>query len=199
MKGYTSRTKLENYLLTTIDECFYDQINEWIEQIEAYIDRQTGRNFIADTTASRRFYTGDNTRKLIIDDAVEVTEVKIGTDPALTERDDDDLDADYDYIVNPTNETPKTSITLMGLIFPSYPEQTVSVKAKWGFSAAVPADISNVATVLLAGIVNYSLQSEGEVQSKAMGIFNVTYKDEKQWKDFDRIEGVLASYKKYTF
>jgi hypothetical protein len=199
MKGYTTIDNIENYLVMDIDSSFEDQVNTWIEQIEAYIDRQTGRNFIADTAATRRFYTGDNTRKLIIDDAVEVTEVKIGTDPALTERDDDDLDAEYDYIVTPTNDTPKTGITLMGLIFPSYPEQTISVKAKWGFSEAVPADITNVATVLLAGIVNYSLQSEGEVQSKSMGIFQVTYKDEKQWKDFDRIESVLASYKKFHF
>ena len=199
MKGYTTRQKLENYLLITIDENFYDQITSWIEEVEKYIDQQTGRNFTADSTASRKFFTGDGTQKLIVDDAVEITEVKIGTDPALVERDDDDLDGDYDYIVEPLNETPKTKIFLTGMVFPSYPPGYVSVKGKWGYSVEVPADITTVATVLLAGIVNYSYQSEGEISSKTIGRWTVTYKDEKQWKDFERIEGIIASYKKFTF
>ena len=80
MKGYTSRQQIENYLLITVDPSFYTQINSWIEQIETYIDKTTGRNFIADTVASAKLYDGDGTSELLIDDCVDVTEVKIDDD-----------------------------------------------------------------------------------------------------------------------
>ena len=52
MKGYTSIANIQNYLLTNIDLAFQPKVEKWIESIEAYIDNQTGRNFIADTVAT---------------------------------------------------------------------------------------------------------------------------------------------------
>ena len=192
MKGYTSRQQIENYLLITVDPSFYTQINSWIEQIETYIDKTTGRNFIADTVASAKLYDGDGTSELLIDDCVDVTEVKIDDD-VLVEG------TDEDYLVYPANDLPKTKIKLLNDIFSHYNRQTISITGKWGYSVAVPTDITMVATVLVAGMVNYSLNAEGEIKSRSIGTYSVTFKDEKQWQDFDRVQKVLDYYKKYKF
>lgn len=196
MKGYTDVTTIENYLLTIIDSSFVGQIEDWISAMEIYIDQQTHRNFIADTVATKRKYDGDNTGKLLIDDCVEVTEVKIGTDDALTfgESGEDD-----DYFLYPLNSELINRIELAGGYFPRYPRQGIAVTGKWGYSVDVPADIKNACTVLVAGIINYSLTAEGEVKSMAIGRYNVTYKDEKQWQDFERLPEVFKSYVKYNF
>jgi len=189
-KGYTTRQKIENYLLITIDSSFYDQVEEWISEIEAYIDKITGRNFVADSIATAKKYDGDGTSSLLIDDAVAITEVKIGTDVFVIND---------DYVIYPANELPKTKIKLIGSVFPCTPIQDISIKGKWGYSISVPKDIQTVATVLVAGMINYSLNADGEVASETIGRYTVSYKDEKQWQDFERIDNVLEMYKKYTF
>lgn len=196
MKGYTDVPTIENYLLTEIDSGFVGQIEDWIASMEKYIDNSTGRNFIADSVATVRKYDGDNTSKLLIEDCVDVTEVKInGGDPLnFGESGEDD-----DYFLYPANDLPKNKIQLAGGLFPKYPFQGISVKGKWGFSVEVPDDIKQVCTVLVAGIINYGNSAEGEVKSMAIGRYNVTYKDEKQWQDFERVKEILDYYKKYNF
>ena len=189
MKGYTNKNEIENYLLIDIDASFNAQVTRWIEDVEKYIDQQTGRNFIADAVATVKKYDGDNSRVLLIDDCVAVTEVKIDTQTPLI--------ADDEYFLYPANDLPKTKIRLATGYFPSWPFQNVSVKAKWGFSVDVPADIRSAATILAAGIINYSLNAEGEIKSMSIGRYTVTYKDEKQWQDFDRLKDVFQAYKKY--
>jgi len=195
MKGYTNVTTIENYLLTTIDSSFVGQIEQWIEDMEAYIDMKTGRNFIADTVATKRIFDGSGDGVLLIDDAVEVTEVKIGTDDPLVVGDSGE---DDEYYLYPNNTLPKTRIRLLSGRFPKWGPQGVAVTAKWGYSVNVPADIRNACTVLVAGIINYSLHAEGEVQSMAIGRYTVTYKNEKQWQDFERLEEIFKYYFKYT-
>jgi hypothetical protein len=196
-KGYTTRQAIENYLLITIDPSFYTQVDTWIEEIEDYIDQITGRNFKADANASARYYDGGNSSKLLIDDAVAITEVKIGD--TVMAKDSDPLLADGDYILYPANRLPITRIQLRGAYFPSSPLRCVKITGKWGFSVAVPAAIVQAATVLVSGIINYSWNAEGEVKSMSIGRYSVTYKDEKQWQDFDRIKETMALYKKFTF
>ena len=197
---YTSVTKIENYLLTDIAVGFVYQIDEWIEVIEAYIDKYTDRNFIADTTASYKTYEieskkatviGDykqTIRELIIDDCVEVEELQI----------DDKVVSASNYLLYPINSLPKIRIKLKDISGLSFTkgEQNIKVKAKWGSSVDCPPDISFVATVLVAGIVNYSLNAEGEVKSESIGGYSVTYKDEKQWQDLERAKEILQGYKK---
>lgn len=203
MKGYTSKTRVENYLLIDIDAGFDSQITDWIDEVEAYIDQVTGRNFVADPEesggdagASVRRFDGDGTEKLLIDDCVAVTEVKLSDDS-------DPLEVE-EFVLYPANAqalsrpVPYTMIRMIAGVFPSYPPQGISVKARWGYSEEVPADIRTVATVLLAGIINYSWNADGEVQSETIGRYSVTYKTDKQWKDFERVQGILESYQKYS-
>lgn len=194
MKGYTSRTEIENYLLTDIDVSFHAQTDRWIEDIEAYIENITGRVFIADSTATARKYDGDNTSVLLIDDCVEVVEVFTGDD-------DDPLSygesgVDDDFLVYPANILPKTRLKRVDGSW-GRGNQNIEVSAKWGYSVAAPFDIRHAATVLVAGIINFGNQAEGEIQSMSIGRYNVTYKDNKQWEDFEKLKDVFNHYKKY--
>jgi hypothetical protein len=200
-KGYTTRQQIENYLLITIDSSFYTQVDSWITQIEKYIDQLTGRNFVADTVASERLFDGNNCNIMPIGDCISITEVKQGDGTNNSVSSEWDLLVkDEDYMEYPANHTaddlPISELRKLGQIF-QRGFQNLKIKAKWGYSIAVPEDIMTVATVLVAGIINYSLNAEGEVKSMAIGRYNVTYKDEKQWQDFDRIKGILEYYKKY--
>ena len=190
-KGYTNRQQIENYLLTTIDPSFYNQINDWIAQMEIHIDKMTGRNFVADGTASEKVYDGDGSFDLFIDDAVEVEEVKIDDEILIV---DDSGNAD-DYYLYPANELPKRRIKTVSQRF-NKGNQNISVSAKWGYSASAPYDIGFAVTILVAGIINYSGDMEGEIKSMSIGRYSVTYKDEKQWQDFERIKDIIKSYKR---
>lgn len=199
-KGYTTREQVENYLLINIDASFHSQVNDWIMEVEEYIDRKTGRNFVADTGDVLRVFDGDGTCKQIIDDCVEISKLEVGRD-TVTE-----VDA-ANFVTYPLNArklsraVPITRIELLGAVFPRYP-QIVRVTGKWGYSIHPPTDIRMAATVLVAGIINYAWNSEGEVKTMTIGRYSVTYKDEKQWQDFEKIDGakgILETYRKFTF
>ena len=184
MKGYTNIEAIENYLLYTIDEDFKPQVEEWIEAMENHIEKETGRVFIADTEDSVKKYDGDGERWLIIDDCIEVKSVKV---------DKREMD---DWVAYPLNTLP-TTVLRMEYDYFTKGMANIEVKAKWGYSAEVPEDIAFVCTVLVAGIINQSLSHEGEISSVSMGRYSVSYKDEKQLKDFENIKSILANYKRY--
>jgi hypothetical protein len=203
-KGYTTRTEIENFLLITIDPTFYTQVDNWIIDIEKYIDQQTGRNFVADTVAVARYFDGDNSRELLIDDAVAITEIVVGDTTLIA--DTDPLDADGDFIFYPANELPITKITLRSLTFPSYPLRGIKVTGKWGYSVACPTDIRHAATVLVSGIITNAWTPEGIVQQESVGRYSVSYKlqgeliNNQMLKErLDQVLKTLDSYKKYSF
>ena len=189
-KNYTSKTILENYILQTIDSTFDTQLNLWMESIEAFIDRQTGRNFKADSNETIKLYDGNGEFDILIDDFIVSTghpELKI----------DDNVIATTDYYAYPPNTEKKNRIKFVNGFFTSG-NQNVSVKAKWGYSAAVPADVQLAATILLAGVLNYSNKAR-VVRSETIGSYSVTYDTDKGWQDFNQAMKILGAYKKFTF
>ncbi len=200
-KGYTNITNVQNYLLITIDASFQSQVGTtWLETVEEIIDKFTGRNFIADAAASQKVFevkfqkavdiagTFPSIRSLIIDEAVDVSgltvdDVEIGTG---------------DWLLYPMNETPKIEIVLRNTSTASFTvkEQNIKVTAKWGFSVTVPSDIEFAATVLLAGIINNSWSTEGEVESVTLGRYTLSYKSKKEMNDFETVQEILETYKK---
>ena len=188
-KGYTNQVLIENYLLITIDASFATQISDWIAKVEDFIDAYTGRNFIADATASARLFDGLGTNAMNIDDCVAITKLEYGIESPLTEI----LTADY--LKYPANELPITRLMMRYSVFPK-DLQNIKITAKWGYSVAVPADIEFAATILAAGVINYSLNADGEVSSMTIGRYSVSYKDEKQWQDFDRANKILDMYRR---
>lgn len=191
MRGYTSKTKLENYTLQTIDASFDAQIEAWIEAVEGFIERYTNRIFIADTEASEKVYDGEGGYEQKFDEFIEVTKVEIGED-TKTEIESSD------YRIYPNNIENKSIIQLKEDIF-TEGWQNVTITAKWGFSENCPAEITMVATTLLAGIANYSNNAKGKVRSESIGRYSVTYENEKGWQDFKRAREILNSYKKFSF
>ncbi len=182
MPKYTSITEIENYLSIKIDSLLKTQVEEWIDSVENYIEKETGRVFVADEEASIRKYDGKNSKKLFIDDCIEITEVKVD-DKVIT-----------DYLSYPANKLP-----IMWLERESrFPEgkQNISVKAKWGYSKECPPEIKLATTILTAGIVNYSESKGGDIQSESYGSYSVTYKSEKQWNDFEQAKEIINRYKR---
>lgn len=210
MKGYCSVVDIENYLLTEVAEWFEPQVIKWIESMEAYIDKFTGRSFIADEEASAKKYelafritapyfgTGNfSKRELYIDDCIEITKLTI---------DGEEIDSG-DYLPYPINTLPIMRIKLTndsGLVFTSG-EQNIEVEARWGYSEVVPEDIKFACVVLVAGIINYSKSdpSDKDIRSEQIGNYSVSYGTESttelSWQDFTKAMEILGQYKKITF
>lgn len=191
-KGYTTKEAIENYLLIDIDDSFDEQIDEWIETVEEYIDHETNRDFAPvadDAVLEDRTFDGDGSNSIIIDAATEIDEVRFS-------ETGDPIDTDQ-YVLHPIRKDTTTKIVLKNYRFPRG-VQNIYVKAKWGY-AAVPKDVKFAATVLVSGIINNAWQSEGEVASMSIGRYSVTYKTKQQVDDFNKIEDILAYNKRYTF
>jgi hypothetical protein len=184
----TTIEKIEDYSLIDIEESFEPTVQQYIDAVTAYIERYTGRTFTydAEAEATARIYDGTNSGELFIDDAVEITEVKIK---------DTVLDED-DFVLYPANRLPKTRIILPYKLFTSG-NQNITVTAKWGYGETIPADLALAATVMVAGIINTQNQSEGEVQSETIGRYSVTYKTgSSQEHDFQSAKSILKMYRR---
>jgi len=187
----TTIEQVESYALITVEEFYDPTVQSFIDAVTSYIEKCTGRTFgDADTEASDKLYDGNNTDEMFIDDASEVTDVKIG----------DDVLASTDYLVYPANRSPKTRIILPYRRFiPG--RQNITVTAKWGYGS-VPDDISFATTVMVAGIINNQNSQDTdnkEIQSETIGRYSVTYKSgSSQAQDFLQAKEILKSYKRYA-
>jgi hypothetical protein len=185
-KGYTTIPAIQNYLLIEITQCFQPQVEEWIAQMESYIETYTGRVFITPEEETEKVFDGNGKKEMKIDEFVSIKSIKIN---------EEEVDEFYTY---PNNVTPKDTIVLKENVF-TKDYQNVVVEAKWGYSEEVPQDLAFATTVLVAGIINHSLSHEGEVQSFSMGRYSVAYKDQKGWNDYKDAMAILDNYKRYTF
>ncbi len=199
-KGYTTKTKIENYLLKTIDASYDTQIARWIEGMEQVIDKMTNRNFIADSIASARVFGGDGTPELMIDECVAITKVEVGNDEFGSSFTEVPASGAGRYFSYPENATlkgvPFYKVSLFGDAFPCG-MQNNRITAKWGYSAAVPADIEFVATVFVAGIINQQILGGDEIKSEKIGNYQITYNtdnDNDSWADFNKAMDILKSY-----
>jgi hypothetical protein len=200
MKGYCSVENIEDYTLTEVDTNFEDTVEEWIGQMEDYIEKQTERVFIADSEASERWYNGSGTDELLLDEFIDITSLvvydSLGNEEYI-------LTKDTNYLTYPYNELPKRGVIVKyynTLGFTEFPEGTKNIKAtaKWGYSEEVPELIKFATMVLVSGIVNFSNQSEGEVASEKIGEYSITYRNEKQWEDYQRAKDIIDQFTKHN-
>lgn len=189
-KGYTNKGQIENYLLTTVNAILHEQLDDWIAMMETHINKVTGRNFIADTEATEKLYDGNGEDELLVDDFIGTPTVEINGVELASDQ----------YLVYPANTEKKNILKRVSGSIWAKDDQSIGVTAKWGYSEEVPHDIVFATTVLVAGIINYSSKdSQGQVSTKTVGRYSVTYKDKKQWQDFDQIDKIIKSYKKFSF
>ena len=160
-------------------------MQEFIDAVTGYIERYTGRTFTSDEEAAPRIYDGTDSGQLFIDDATEITEVKIN-DTILDES---------DYRLYPANRLPKTRIILP---YKKFYEgaQNITVTAKWGYGA-IPDDLAFAATVMVAGIINASSTTDDEIQSETIGRYSVTYRaNSPQAHDFSNAKNIIKLYRR---
>jgi hypothetical protein len=197
-KGYTSRAKIENFLLITIDESFHAQTDDVIDDVEQLIDTYTGRNFIADEEASERLYNGNNSNELEIDDCIEVETVELGNDDygtSFTEL------AESAYVTLPANAIAKGfPVKAIHLKTETFEKgiQNQRITAKWGYSEECPGDVSMAATILAAHIWKFGRGGiTGSISQEKIGNYSVTYDSDKDKQDYDRAMAILDKYKRY--
>lgn len=196
-KGYTNKGNIENYLLIDIDASFDDQVDMWIEDIERFIDTETGRNFIADSEASARLFDGTDSDTIVIDDCVEVDTVEIGSDQFGSS-----FSSTENYLTFPANAVLKLE-PIKGIILKSdyFGEGTQNqrITAKWGYSVAVPGDIRMVATILVAHIYKFGRAGiQDGVASERIGNYTVSYQNKADADEMRNAMQILGRYKRYS-
>lgn len=191
-KGYTTKAKVEKLLNVSISI----DIDEFISAAEKIIDNITGRNFIAVSTAVARLFDGDDTCELLIDDCVSISKVEVGNDCWGDTFTEILSTGSARYYKEPVNNTPITKVILRDRVW-GVGKQNCKITAKWGFSTAVPDDISLATTIIASGIYNYN--RGGLIQSEKIGNYNVAYSNEQgsvSYADIERAMTILNSYKK---
>lgn len=154
--------RLKRYLASQSDEPVDDDLlQEFITQAESHIDNSTHRHFEA-VVKTRRFHLGtptawgdglisalsiDNPRELILDDDL----LSITT---LQDENGARTFAASDYVLLPTNESPKYAIVLIDDVWTwvDTPLEAVIVTGTWGWSVEAPDDIA-MATRRLAAFL----------------------------------------------
>lgn len=194
--SYTTEAKINKFLNITITS---GDADDFISAAKKVIDMLTGRNFEADAVASERFFEGTERKALLIDECVEITKVERASDvygETLTTIESDD------YVLLPRNYLlkliPIKAVYSKNGIWPIGVDGMANhqITAKWGYSKAVPDDISFAATVLASGMYSFN-RSDGSVKSEKIGNYSVVY-GESDLNAFDQAKDIIASRKRYV-
>lgn len=199
IKGYTTDKKIQDFLGVSITEDLYP----YIAAAEKMIDNYTNRNFIADSSAQVRYYDGDGSNNLIIDDCVEITKVEKGVDSFGDNFIELSKGGSNGYYEVPSNHQllnfPIRKLIIRGYLW-NEGYQNHKITARWGFSDTVPDDISFATTMIAAGIYqNGQTGQAGGIKSEKIGEYSITYNNDNQIKEFQKAIKILNSYKKYEF
>jgi len=95
---YCDIQDVKNYALFDWENSWDSQIESWIEQMTAYVNNYTGRNFEAES--GTRYFDGNGKRELLVDDFIELETLKI----------DDVAISTADLLLYPANKDPKFKI-----------------------------------------------------------------------------------------
>lgn len=200
-KAYTTEAKIAAYLggITIANGA----TAAFILAAQQYIEQITGRNFKAESTASARLFSGNDRQGLRIDDCVDVTKVEVGNDgwgDTFTEavNEEGETPQYYEMPINYAADLlPINKIGLRNKVWISG-HANHRITAKWGYSAAVPDDISFAATVIASGMYYQNRgENTGAIKSERIGEYQVSYADERGMSDLERAMAILQTYKKY--
>jgi hypothetical protein len=177
----TTKSQVQNYTLLNIDDSFDSQFESWVSQVTHYIETVTGRRFSVDDEPTERSYDGNGRDTLVIDEYSEMDSVTVEGDE-ITDFKEYPANKDVKYKLFYENKFPQG-------------KQNVVVSARFG--EAVPADLLHVATVLVAGIMQASIKTDGAITSERIGNYNVSYTD-KQVEDYKLAMDTLTRYRNYS-
>lgn len=182
----TTKSRVEKYLLTSINTSFDVQLAEWIQAADDHINKSTDRQIIADTVDATYKYSGLGKDYMMIDDFIAVTLIEMdGTD--ITDK----------VFLDPVNRLPYFKMSMEDDVFLKG-KHNVHVTGRRGYAALAnaPQDLVFAATVFVAGIVNFSNNSSGEIKSESIGRYTVSYSTTTQKEDYERAESIIKMYRR---
>jgi len=199
---YTSKEKIQNFLLTDIDDSLDSQLELWITAAENFINYYTGRkDGFNVNTAETRYYDGNDKRVIDIDDFVSLSSVE------YLEADSGDVEwtltegLESDYITYPYNDTPKYRLELVssaqiGLFYSGI--KRLKVTGIFGHKSSVPADIELAATMLVSDIVKQG-RDGGIPTSENLGDYSTSFEGFNGDKmTMNNVKQILNRYKILT-
>lgn len=187
----TTKTEIENYLLTNIDTSFDTQVALWIKAIETYINTLANRKVVAEDTENTYRYTGSGAETVFIDDFLTISEVKVNGSVV----------DNTSYVALPFNEGYVNKLKYAGGgIWSRINEGDIEITGRRGMfdKNSVPEDLRFSATVLVAGIIQSSSNENKEIQSETVGRYTVSYKTDTQKMDYRNAIEIIKSYRRYS-
>jgi len=194
--AYITSQKVQDYLAMTFTDQVNDQVANWIDIVEEYIDNFTNRNF-EESNSEVRYFDGNSSDVLRIDDVTSITELVFldsdgDTDTTLTE--------DTDFRLYPYNNDEKTEIRLMPggsrAAFPAW-DKSVKVTGTWGYSS-VPKVIEAAALKLVSRFVEKSMKG-GEIIEESLGDYKIKLKDIDEEARSMGVIDLLNQYVRHEF
>jgi hypothetical protein len=182
--GYATRDLVESVGNLKLTEAQRAQWRVLLTAAENTIDQITGRSFVADGTAEAyvtRLFDGDGTRTLVVDDLLTLNELTV----------DDIVVAATDYVLKPTNTTPKTTIVLL-YSAASTDRENVDVEGIWGYSETPPEAIQLATAILIAR----KLSAPPWLRSQAVDGYAATYAAESGGVP-DEVRQLVGPYIRY--
>lgn len=155
--AYCTKTDVENYLQVGIDSSLDTQVTAWIAAATAWINRYTGRSFEASTLIKK--YDGLGRNYLMVDDLLSVSALWFVSNDATSDGGSQLVSSSQYHLYqdDDPNKTPYNKLQLIPVnsygVFP-YGAQNIYVHGSFGYAASCPADITVIATKLVASIVN---------------------------------------------
>lgn len=196
-REYTNEGKIEQYLNATISQ---GDARPYILSAQRFIEQYTERVFVADSTATARLFSGNDTQELPIDDCISISTVEVGVSPWGDSYSTVTAGGADGYYTMPVNNTaydlPINKILLRSRIW-IRGHANHRITAKWGYSEKCPEDISYVATVLASGMY-YANRGEnsGAITSERIGEYSVSYSSEAGFNDMKSAMDILDRYKR---
>ena len=193
MSNYTNKNNVEKYLGEDFPASLDAFISSYLSAIDNWIDNYIGRTF-KDNAADTKYYDLCGGKEIYIDNFEDdPTEVSILTSDGDA---DETLTIDEDYRTYPWNETVKFRLVLIpnGTVgsFPTG-DKRLKVTASFGVTD-IPADITLVATMLLASIMS-TYTKGGETIKEEVGDVKMTYKELDEMAAPMRIYNILDQYR----
>ena len=190
-KGYTNEAQVQEILGTSSS---VSDLN--IEIAENIIDNYTSRNFIADTEATARYFDGNFSDRIMIDECVDITQIDINGDRILATG-FTTITKYYEYPDNYESRNLPIDLVVLYETYFTKGRQNQKITAKWGYSVTCPADVSFAAAAICAGILTYGSGGNVKgVKSEKIGNYSVSYATEEGWLAFNRAKEILGVYKK---
>ncbi len=172
-KKYCTIQDVKNIIPDTFIDDFEPQVLKWILTSSLEVDRMTNRSFDVSETEVRKF-DGSGYEKVLIDDIIEIDEVKI-----------DDVVTEVEH---------RGSILYSKDGFP-LGFMNISVEGKFGFKTDIPLDINYACAFITAQKVLFSKKGVSQIKSEKVGNYQVTY---AEGQDIKSVMAIINTYKKYA-